>query len=76
MNRHRERSGQLLRPVSRGESLLVAGDDGTLCRCDRACGNWTALKVGEEAVHALACADGDKHGDGMVPNIEQLCEKL
>ncbi|WP_228842417.1 beta propeller repeat protein [Halococcus agarilyticus] len=44
-----------------GDSLLVGGDDGTIYRYDRACGNWTPLSVGEAAIHALAI-DGDAAG--------------
>jgi hypothetical protein len=52
-----------------GESLLVAGGDGRLYRYDRACENWTPLKAGEEAVHALACAgsgESDSNGERAV----------
>lgn len=52
-----------------GESLLVAGGDGRLYRYDPACENWTPLKAGEEAVHALACTgsgEPDSNGERAV----------
>jgi hypothetical protein len=48
-----------------GESLLVAGGDGTIYRYDRPCENWTPLTAGEATIHALAHTDAPD-GSGRV----------